>query len=42
MGSCGTENIEYWKNIIDHDVVLRKDNYLWFLTEILDVEIIEE
>ena len=36
------ENIEYWKNVIDHDVVLRKDNYLWFLTEILDVEIIEE
>lgn len=36
------ENIEFWKSIIEHDVVLRKDNYLWFLTEILDVEIIEE
>ncbi len=36
------ENIEYWKSIITHDVVLRKDGYLWFLIEISDVEIIEE
>ena len=35
------ENIEYWKHIIEHDVVLRKDGYLWFLIEILDAEIIE-
>ena len=35
------ENIEYWKHIIDHDVVLRKDGYLWFLIEISDAEIIE-
>tara|TARA_R110000782_G_scaffold21344_2_gene57455 strand:+ start:2212 stop:2415 length:204 start_codon:yes stop_codon:yes gene_type:complete len=36
------ENIEFWKSIIEHDVVLRKDNYLWFLTEIIDIEIITE
>jgi hypothetical protein len=36
------ENIEYWKNIIEHDTVLRKDGYLWFLIEITPVEIIEE
>jgi len=36
------ENIEYWKSIINHDVVLRKDGYLWFLIEISDAEIIEE
>ena len=35
------ENIEYWKSIITHDVVLRKDGYLWFLIEISDAEIIE-
>lgn len=35
------ENIEYWKHIIEHDVVLRKDGYLWFLIEISDAEIIE-
>jgi len=36
------ENIEFWKSVIEHDVVLRKDNYLWFLTEIIDIEIITE
>jgi len=36
------ENIEYWKSIIAHDVVLRKDGYLWFLIEISDAEIVEE
>jgi len=36
------ENIEYWKSLIAHDLVLRKDGYLWFLIEISDVEIIEE
>jgi hypothetical protein len=36
------ENIEFWKNIIEHDVVLRKDGYLWFLIEISDAEIIIE
>ena len=36
------ENIEYWKSIIEHDVVLRKDGHLWFLIEISDAEIIEE
>ena len=35
------ENIEYWKHIIEHDVVLRKDGYLRFLIEISDAEIIE-
>ena len=35
------ENIEFWKNIIEHDVVLRKDGYLWFLIEISDAEIVE-
>ena len=33
------ENIEFWKNLIEHDVVLRKDGYLWFLIEISDAEI---
>ena len=32
------ENIEYWKQIIDHDIVLRKDGYLWFLVEVIDIE----
>ena len=36
------ENIEYWKSIISHDKVLRKDGYLWFLIEISDAEIVEE
>ena len=36
------ENIEYWKNIIQHDTVLRKDGYLCFLVEITAVEIFEE
>jgi hypothetical protein len=36
------ENIEYWKSLIAHDLVLRKDGYLWFLIEISDAEIIEE
>ena len=36
------ENIEFWKSIIDHDLVLRKDGFLWFLIEITEVEIIEE
>ena len=36
------ENIEFWKSIIDHDIVLRKDGLLWFLIEITEVEIIEE
>ena len=35
------ENIEYWKSLIDHDIVLRKDGFLWFLIEISEVEIIE-
>ncbi len=35
------ENIDFWKNLISHDVVLRKDGYLWFLIEISEVEIIE-
>ena len=36
------ENIEYWKSLINHDLVLKKDGYLWFLIEISEVEIIEE
>lgn len=36
------ENIDYWKSIIEHDIVLKKDGYLWFLDEIIDAEIIEE
>ena len=35
------ENIEFWKSLIDDDIVLRKDGYLWFLIEISDAEIIE-
>ena len=36
------ENIEFWKSIVDHDIVLRKDGFLLFLVEIIEVEIIEE
>ncbi len=36
------ENIEFWKSLIEHDIVLRKDGYLWFLIEISDAEIIIE
>ena len=36
------ENIEFWKSIVDHDLVLKKDGFLWFLVEIIEVEIIEE
>ena len=36
------ENIEFWKSLIPHDIVLKKDGFLWFLDEIIDIEIIEE
>jgi hypothetical protein len=36
------ENINFWKSIIKHDLILKKDGFLWFLDEIIDVEIIEE
>jgi hypothetical protein len=36
------ENINFWKSIIEHDLILKKDGFLWFLDEIIDVEIIEE
>ena len=36
------ENIEYWKSLIPHDIVLKKDGKLWFLTEMTDAIIIEE
>ena len=36
------ENIEYWKSLIPHDIVLKKDGKLWFLTEMIDAIIIEE
>jgi hypothetical protein len=36
------ENINFWKSIIKHDLVLKKDGFLWFLDEIIDIEIIEE
>ena len=31
------ENIEYWKSIVPHDIVLKKDGKLWFLDEITEV-----
>ena len=31
------ENPEYWKSIIPHDIVLKKDGMLWFLYEITEV-----
>tara|TARA_Y100000034_G_scaffold91379_1_gene110246 strand:- start:407 stop:643 length:237 start_codon:yes stop_codon:yes gene_type:complete len=31
------ENPDYWKSIIPHDIVLRKDGLLWFLIEITEV-----
>ena len=36
------EDIEYWKSLIPHDIVLKKDGKLWFLTEMTDAIIIEE
>ena len=36
------EDIDYWKSLIPHDIVLKKDGKLWFLTEITDAIIIEE
>ena len=36
------ENIDYWKSLIPHDIVLKKDGKLWFLTEMTDAIIIEE
>jgi|TARA_R110000751_G_scaffold37524_1_gene90897 hypothetical protein len=31
------ENPDYWKSIIPHDIVLKKDGMLWFLYEITEV-----
>ena len=36
------EDINYWKSLVPHDIVLKKDGKLWFLTEITDAIIIEE
>jgi len=36
------ENVEFWKSIIYHDLILKKDGFYWFLIEITDAEIIEE
>ena len=36
------ENIDYWKSLIPHDIVLKKNGKLWFLTEMTDAIIIEE
>ena len=36
------EDIDYWKSLIPHDIVLKKDRKLWFLTEMTDAIIIEE
>ena len=36
------ENIEYWKSLIDHDIVLRKDGFLWFLIEISNIFVANE
>ncbi len=36
------ENVEFWKSIIYHDLILKKDRFYWFLIEISDAEIIEE
>ena len=36
------ENVEFWKSIIYHDLILKKDGFSWFLIEISDAEIIEE
>ena len=36
------EDIDYWKSLIPHDIVLKKDGKLWFLTEMTDAIIIEE
>lgn len=31
------ENPDYWKSIVPHDIVLKKDGMLWFLYEITEV-----
>ena len=36
------EDIDYWKSLIPHDIVLKKNGKLWFLTEITDAIILEE
>ena len=36
------EDINYWKSLVPHDIVLKKDGKLWFLTEMTDAIIIEE
>jgi|TARA_Y100000310_G_scaffold166901_1_gene166588 hypothetical protein len=36
------EDIDYWKSLIPHDIVLKKNGKLWFLTEMTDAIIIEE
>ena len=36
------ENIDYWKSLIPHDIVLKKDGKLWFLIEMTDAIIIKE
>ena len=36
------EDIDYQKSLIPHDIVLKKDGKLWFLTEMTDAIIIEE
>jgi len=36
------EDIDYWKSLIPHDIVLKKNGKLWFLTEMTDAIIIKE
>ena len=36
------ENLDYWKSIIPHDIVLKQNGLYWFLNEITEVYEIKE
>ena len=36
------ENLDYWKSIIPHDIVLKQNELYWFLNEITEVYEIKE
>ena len=34
------ENLDFWKSIISHDLVLKQNGIYWFLNEITEVKIL--
>mgnify|MGYP003150429441 CR=1 FL=1 len=36
------EDLDFWKSIIPHDLVLKNNNIYWFLEEITEIHILEE